>query len=316
MSIYMPKITAKYWSISEILTIKDYWNLFGREPFLAITWEPDFTQACGFCRILMNHKNFHLPQIPDKINDVIFLKSPKTMFLGHFWPFLVIFAQWRFLPKTVSVTHNYIWAPNTMQSFRKNWRANFEKTYGQKDRRAEGWTDRQKNRPYFIGPFWPRPGAQQCKLAPTVTVLCAHNFACPNVHTKPFYRHKNECIQILNLSCPGVRMWAWLQSSLMIWCVNLLILLFFFGISWCTCNFNIFVNIMLTFYCWLFSGASHTCLSYIHPCEVSWFWLKTHSLTARHKILAVNWHHRQFPSFDLMKDIFMFSETKIIRIDL
>ena len=118
---------------------------------------------------------------------------------------------------------------------------------------------------------------KQCKLAPTVTVLCAHNFACPNVHTKPFYRHENECIQILNLSRPGVRMWAWLQSSLMIWCVNLLILLFFFGISWCTCSFNFLVNIMLTFYCWLFSGTSHTCLSHIHPCQVSRFWLKTQS---------------------------------------
>ena len=36
----------------------------------------------------MNHKNFHFSQIPDKTNDVIFLKSPKAMFLGHFWPFL------------------------------------------------------------------------------------------------------------------------------------------------------------------------------------------------------------------------------------
>ena len=38
--------------------------------------------------MLMNHKNFHFTQIPDKIKDVIFLKCPKTMFLGHFWPFL------------------------------------------------------------------------------------------------------------------------------------------------------------------------------------------------------------------------------------
>ena len=58
-------------------------------------------------RMLINHKNFHFTQIPDKTNDMIFLKSPKTMFLGHFWPFS-------------AVTHNYIWAPNTMLSFRKN----------------------------------------------------------------------------------------------------------------------------------------------------------------------------------------------------
>ena len=65
--------------------IKEYWNLIGREPFLAVTWEPDFSQACSFCRMLMNHKNFHFTQIPDKTNDVIFLKIPKAMILGHFW---------------------------------------------------------------------------------------------------------------------------------------------------------------------------------------------------------------------------------------
>ena len=30
--------------------------------------------------MLMNHKNFHFTQIPDKTNDMIFLKSPKTIF--------------------------------------------------------------------------------------------------------------------------------------------------------------------------------------------------------------------------------------------
>ena len=38
--------------------------------------------------MLMNNKNFHFKQIPDKTNDVIFLKSPKKMFWGYFWPFL------------------------------------------------------------------------------------------------------------------------------------------------------------------------------------------------------------------------------------
>ena len=86
--------------------IKEYWNLIGREPFLAITWELDFSQACSFRRMLMNHKNFHFTQIPDKTNDMIFLKSPKTMFLGHFWLFLVIFARWIFPKKSGSATHN------------------------------------------------------------------------------------------------------------------------------------------------------------------------------------------------------------------
>ena len=86
--IYMPKIKVRYKSISEILTIKEYWNLIDREPFLAITWELDFSQVCSFRNMLMNHNKFHFTQIPDKTNNVIFLKSPKTMLLDHFWSFL------------------------------------------------------------------------------------------------------------------------------------------------------------------------------------------------------------------------------------
>ena len=51
--IYMPKIKARYQSINEILTIKEYWNLIGRETFRAITWETDFSQACSFHRMSM-----------------------------------------------------------------------------------------------------------------------------------------------------------------------------------------------------------------------------------------------------------------------
>ena len=67
--------------------------------------------------MLMNHKNIHFTQIPDKNNDMIFLKSSKTMFLVHFWSFL---PDGDISKKSDSVTHNYIWAPNTMLSFRKN----------------------------------------------------------------------------------------------------------------------------------------------------------------------------------------------------
>ena len=111
-------------SKSDINLLLKYWRLknteISMEPFLAITWEPDFSQACSFRRMSMNHKNFHFTQIPDKTNDIIFLKSPKTLFLHHFWPFLVIFVQWGFFPKNLAVTHKYVWAPNTMPSFRKN----------------------------------------------------------------------------------------------------------------------------------------------------------------------------------------------------
>ena len=130
--------------------IKEYWNVTVWEPFLAITWEPDFSQACNFCGMLMNHKNFHVTQISDKANDMIFLKNPKTIFLRHFGPFL---ADGDFFQKNLAVTHKYTWASKSRLSFRKNYWANCEKT-------TEGWTEGRMDKPYFIEPFWPRPEAQ------------------------------------------------------------------------------------------------------------------------------------------------------------
>ena len=99
--------------ITEILTIKECWNLTGQEPFLAITWESDFSQTCSFHRMLMSHNNFHFMQIQNKTNNVIFLKSPKTMFLWHFGPFLVIFARWGFFPNNPALLHTTIYEPLT-----------------------------------------------------------------------------------------------------------------------------------------------------------------------------------------------------------
>ena len=136
------------------MTIKECWNFIGWEPFFPITWEQDFSQICSFCRMLMNNKNVPFTQIPDKTNDIMFLKSQKHFFewpkkfLGHFRLFFVIFAQWGFFPKCLAVTHNYIWAPNTILCF---W----------KTLQTEGWTEGQKDRPYFIGPFRLRPGIQK-----------------------------------------------------------------------------------------------------------------------------------------------------------
>ena len=67
--------------------------------------------------MLMNRNNFRFTQIPDKTNDMIFLKNPKILFWGHFWSFL---PNEDFPKKSGFVTHNYTWAPNTMLSFRKN----------------------------------------------------------------------------------------------------------------------------------------------------------------------------------------------------
>ena len=107
MPIYIPNRKVRNYSISEILAIKEYWNLIGWEPFLAITWEPDFSQASSFCTMLMSHRNFHFTQIPDKTNDVVFSKN------HVFGPFLVIFAWLGFFPKNLALSHKTIYGPLT-----------------------------------------------------------------------------------------------------------------------------------------------------------------------------------------------------------
>ena len=70
--------------------------------------------------MLMKHKDVWFTQIPDKTNNVIFLKSqnpvlaPFSIIFGHFCPLGI------FYKKSASVKHNHIWIPNTMLSFRKN----------------------------------------------------------------------------------------------------------------------------------------------------------------------------------------------------
>ena len=59
----------------------------------------------------MNHKNFDFTQIPDKTNDAIFLKSPKTIFFGHFVPFL---PDWDFFPKNSALSDTTIYGPLTL----------------------------------------------------------------------------------------------------------------------------------------------------------------------------------------------------------
>ena len=162
MPIYMPKIKVRYYSIREILTIKEYWNLIGWKPFLAITWETDFSQAYSFRIMLMNHRNSHFTQISDKTNDGIFLKSPETMFLGHFWPFL---PNGNFFQKIwlchiqlyKGPEHHVMFQKKTMSQFQENLRTD-RRTDRRMDGRPNGRMDRKTDRPYFIGPFWPRLG--------------------------------------------------------------------------------------------------------------------------------------------------------------
>ena len=130
------------------MTIKVYWNLIGREPFSAIiTWEPDFSQVCSFCRMLKDHNNFCFTTIPAELC------------------FLALFDHFRhhFFQKNHALSHITNYGPLTPYiSFAKNKWANSEKTYGQ----TRGRTDYRADDPYqplFIGPIWSCPGVQQEK---------------------------------------------------------------------------------------------------------------------------------------------------------
>ena len=95
--------------------------------------------------MLINHKNFHLTQNPDKTNDAIFLKSPKTMFLDHFWLFLVIFDWWRFFPRNLALSNRTIYAPLMSQSQQKIWKD------GRTGRRKDGQTLFYRTVPAEVG---------------------------------------------------------------------------------------------------------------------------------------------------------------------
>ena len=60
--------------------------------------------------MLINYTNFPFTQTTDKTNDVILLKSPKTMFLGHFLPFL---PNGDFFKKKLALSHTTIYGPLT-----------------------------------------------------------------------------------------------------------------------------------------------------------------------------------------------------------
>ena len=91
-----------------------------------------------FFQMLMNHKNFDFTQIPDITNDVIFLKDPKTMFFGHFWPFL---PDGNFFQK-IQLCHTQLYmAPNIKLSFKFSEKTNKSITRKLSTRRKDGQTD-------------------------------------------------------------------------------------------------------------------------------------------------------------------------------
>ena len=89
--------------------------------------------------MLMNHRNFHFTQIPDKTNDVF---SYEIMFL-------VIFPQW-------GLSHTTIQGPPQHHAkFQKKLKNELRENL-----RTDGRMNGRMDRLYFIGTFRPRVGVQ------------------------------------------------------------------------------------------------------------------------------------------------------------
>ena len=93
---------------SQILMIKEYWNLIGQEPFLALTWEPDFSQAWSFRRMLMNHKNFRLHRFLTRLMVRFSSKTPEACFWAIFDHFCSHLPHGDF-PKKIRLCHSQLY---------------------------------------------------------------------------------------------------------------------------------------------------------------------------------------------------------------
>ena len=106
-------------------------------PFCPKSREREFSQTWDFCRKLANHKTLHFRLFLAKTNDSFFCKSPKTLFLPIFGPFLSIFGKMRIFSKNRALSLFYIYGPLT--SYKK-----LEKTNEPILRTLHHWlTDRQ-----------------------------------------------------------------------------------------------------------------------------------------------------------------------------
>ena len=106
--------------------------------FLHLTREPDFSQTCGFNRIIkvimvhdLNPKNLHIYENLH-INGLFFCKIQKTLFLGCFW---ALSLKWDFFSKNLEPVY-YPYGTQTSwevseKSYELFWRNTF--TYWETD---------------------------------------------------------------------------------------------------------------------------------------------------------------------------------------
>ncbi len=115
---YHPKWSNGSWDIESSKIERSDWP----RAFWAINQEPDFSQTCGFHRMIKNHNILQFTSFPEKTNENFFCKSPKTLFLGHFGPIFPNFGKTGFFPKNLASSLFFPYNPLT--SCKKS-----EKTY-------------------------------------------------------------------------------------------------------------------------------------------------------------------------------------------
>ena len=94
--------------------------------------------------MLMNHKNFYFTQIPDKTNDVIFLKKSKDHVFG---PFLTIFGHFCLMGiffQKIQLSHTQLYmGPQHHAKLKKRLMTQYREnlwTDGRTERRTDGQT--------------------------------------------------------------------------------------------------------------------------------------------------------------------------------
>ena len=100
-------LLVKYWQLNNTkisLAESDFWLYLENQIF---------PKHAVFAECQWTIRTFILHKFQTKPVTWDFLKSPKTMFLGHFWPFLVIFARWGFFPKNPALSHTTIYGSLT-----------------------------------------------------------------------------------------------------------------------------------------------------------------------------------------------------------
>ena len=153
MFIYMQKTNFIIHFFLEILHFKESCNLIGWQHR-----ELEFCQIWDWWWNINNNISFQFRLYTRKTNGKFFKKSQKSLFGGHFGPFLPKFGQqWIFLEKR-AVSFYIFQLPITVPKIRKSYWAISEENTKLADSLTNWQTDRQRDNGDFTRPsvasFW------------------------------------------------------------------------------------------------------------------------------------------------------------------